>query len=171
LTGGRWHPGQLMLALPGLISLMLVLMGAVPIGAPFIGPVLPAFGLIAVFIWATHRPDLMPHWLAFLIGLLQDLVIGGPLGLNALVLLVVQAICSTQRRFLAGRPFILGWLGFSLIALPVGLAQWLIACAYLTALVPIRDSLIQATVTIALFPVVAAPLMLLAQRLGREQAA
>ena len=81
------------------------------------------------------------------------------------------AICSTQRRFLAGRPFFLGWLGFSLIALPVGLAQWLIACAYLTALVPIRDSLIQATVTIALFPVVAAPLMLLAQRLGREQTA
>jgi rod shape-determining protein MreD len=171
VTGDRWHPAQLLLGLPGLLTLLLVLIGAVPIGAPLIGPVLPAFGLVAVFVFAIHRPDLMPHWLAFLIGVIQDLVIGGPLGLNALLLLSVQGICSSQRRFLAGRPFWLVWLGFALIALPAAVAQWLIACAYLTALVPIRDSLMQATVTLALFPIVAAPLMMLSNRLGREAAA
>lgn len=151
--------------------MLLVLMGAVPIGAPLLGPVLPAFGLVAVFVFSIYRPDLMPHWLAFLVGLVQDLVIGGPLGLNALLLLSVQGLCSSQRRFLAGRPFWLVWLGFSLVSLPAAVIQWLIACAYLVALLPFRDSLMQATVTLALFPLVAAPLMLLANRLGREAVA
>lgn len=167
----RWHPAQLLLGLPGLLTLLLVLMGTVPIGAPLLGPVLPAFGLVAVFVFAIHRPDLMPHWLAFAIGLIQDLVIGGPLGLNALLLLTVQGLCSSQRRFLAGRPFWLMWLGFALVSLPAAVSQWLIACVYLTALLPFRDSLMQATVTLALFPIVAAPLMILSSRLGREAVA
>lgn len=171
MTGERWHPAQLLQGLPGVLTLLLVLMGAVPIGAPLIGPVLPAFGLIAVFVFSIHRPDLMPHWLAFLIGLVQDLVIGGPLGLNALLLLAVQGLCSSQRRFLAGKPFWLVWMGFVLVSIPAALAQWLIACAYLMALLPIRDTLMQATVTLALFPLIAAPLMILSNRLGREAAA
>lgn len=171
MSGERWSLGQLARGLPALLTLLLVLIGAVPIGAPLIGPVLPAFGLAAVFIFAIHRPDLMPHWLAFMIGLIQDLVVGGPLGLNALLLLVVQGLCSSQRRFLAGRPFWLVWLGFMMVALPASVVQWLIACAYLTAIVPYRDVLMQATVTTALFPLVAAPLILLANRLGHEAVA
>ncbi|WP_417519195.1 rod shape-determining protein MreD [Minwuia sp.] len=171
MTGDRWHPSQLLMALPGLLTIVLVLMGTVPIGAPLLGPALPSFGLIAVFVWATHRPDLLPHWLAFGIGLTQDLVLGGPLGMNALIFLIVQGICASQRRFIAGRPFLLGWLGFAIIAVAVAIAQWVIACAYLVALVPIEASLMQATITIALFPLIAAPLMYLAIRLGREDAA
>ena len=171
MTGEGWHPSRLLLALPGLLTLLLVFLGAVPIGAPLIGPVLPAFSLIAVFVFSIYRPDLLPHWLAFLVGLVQDLLIGGPLGLNALLLLLVQGLCSSQRRFLAGRAFWLVWLGFVLLSVPAALAQWAVACAYLMALIPIRDSLMQATVTVALFPLIASPLILLCNRLGREAAA
>ncbi len=110
--GERWHPGQLLLGLPGVLTLLLVLMGAVPIGAPLLGPVLPAFGLVAVFVFSIYRPDLMPHWLAFLVGLVQDLVIGGPLGLNALLLLSVQGLCSSQRRFSCRQTVLAGLAGF-----------------------------------------------------------
>ncbi|WP_416897858.1 MAG: rod shape-determining protein MreD [Minwuia sp.] len=168
MSEGRLHPAQLLLALPGVLTLLLVLMETVPIGAPLLGPVLPSLTLISVFVWSTQRPDLMPHWLAFSIGLIQDLVIGGPLGLNALLLLVIQGVCTSQRRFLAaGRPFLLVWLGFAIVALPAALAQWIIACIYFTAVLPITDSLIQAALNVALFPVAAAPLMFLAQRLAR----
>lgn len=163
-----WHPVRLLMALPGAVTLLLILMGSVPIGAPLIGPVLPAFGMIAVFVFAVQRPDLMPHWLAFLVGLAQDLVTGGPLGLNALLLLLVQSICAGQRRFLVGRPFALAWAGFAVIALPAALAQWLIACIYFTAVLPIGGVMLQTGATVALFPFVAAPLLWLAHRLGNE---
>ncbi|ANK82291.1 rod shape-determining protein MreD [Minwuia thermotolerans] len=166
-----WHPSRLLLALPGLVTVLLILVGSVPIGAPLVGPVLPAFGMIAVFVFAVQRPDLMPHWLAFLIGLAQDLVTGGPLGLNALLLMVVQAVCAGQRRFLVGRPFALAWAGFAVIALPAALAQWLIACIYFAEIVPIGDVMLQAGSTVALFPFVAAPLLYVAHRLGQEQPA
>lgn len=161
-----WDASRLLAALPGLVTVLLILIGSVPLGAPLVGPVLPAFGMIAVFVFAVQRPDLMPHWLAFLLGLTQDLVTGGPLGLNALLLLILQAVCAAQRRFLVGRPFALAWAGFAVLALPAALCQWLIASLYFAAIVPISDVMLQTGVTVALFPFVAAPLLRLAHRLG-----
>lgn len=159
-----WRLNRLLVALPGVLTVLLVFVGSVPIGVPFVGPMLPAFGLVAVYIFSLQRPDLMPHWLAFLVGLLQDLLSGGPLGLNALVLLAVQGFCSTQRRFLVGRPFALLWAAFVLVAVAAATAGWLIACIYFVALVAPAASLMQIAITSALFPFVAGPLLAIGDR-------
>lgn len=159
---GFWRLG---LAIPGLVSLVLVLLGSLPIGVPFLGPVLPAFGLIAVHVFALQRPDLMPHWLAFALGLVTDLLSGGPLGLTALVFLGVQALSASQRRVLIGRPFVLGWAAFVAVALAAAGVSWLIACVYFLDFVNPAAALLQVAVTVTLFPLVAAPLLLLSHRM------
>lgn len=159
---GLWRLGM---AIPGLVSLILVLLGSLPVGVPFLGPMLPAFGLIAVHVFALQRPDLMPHWLAFGLGLLTDLLSGGPLGLTALVFLGVQVLSASQRRVLIGRPFLLGWGVFALIALAAAIVSWIIACAYFLDIVNPAAALLQVAITVTLFPLIAAPLLLLSHRM------
>ncbi|MEC9344600.1 MAG: rod shape-determining protein MreD [Pseudomonadota bacterium] len=158
---------RLLIAVPGLLAVLLVMLGVVPLGVPFVGPMLPDFALIAVYVFAVQRPDLMPHWLAFLVGLLQDLLSGGPLGFGALICLGVQGLCSAQRRFLVGRPFAIGWIAFALVALAAGVVGWLLACVYYFTLVAPAPALLQFAITVALFPLVAAPLLTVCHRLAQ----
>ena len=39
-----------------------------------------------MFVWATFQPGLMPPWVAFLLGLVADLLLALPLGINATLL-------------------------------------------------------------------------------------
>ena len=99
---------------PFAVTSMFALAGMIPVPLPGYASVAPFLTAIAVYYWAIHRPDLMGPGTAFLIGLLQDLLTGGPLGVNALVLVVTHwAVCS-QRRVLVSSTFAVMWFGFSL---------------------------------------------------------
>lgn len=139
-------------ATPGVLSLLLVLFGAAPLYAPYYGPVAPVLPLIAVYYWSVHRPDLMPFWLVFLIGLLQDILTAGPTGLWAMILLACQWLLMGQRRFVVGRPFLLIWLGFVAVAAMALTLEWLASSAYHVAVMPTEPALFRALLTIALFP-------------------
>ena len=56
-----------------------------------------ALALIAVFFWTAHRPDLLPPWAVFLLGIFSDLASGG---------LVVGATCTIAalHKFFVGPP-------------------------------------------------------------------
>ena len=77
----RWWLSHWRLAVPALSSLFLLLMMTLPLPLPL--PLFPELGLMAIFVWATFQPRLMPPWVAFLIGLVADLLFAQPLGVNA----------------------------------------------------------------------------------------
>jgi rod shape-determining protein MreD len=83
---------------PVTFTVLLIVIGMVPLGVPNFAPIMPALGVIAVFFWLVYRPDLMPAWAVFLVGLIQDLLGGGALGVGVFVLLVVYAALVGQRR-------------------------------------------------------------------------
>ncbi|GGI71051.1 hypothetical protein GCM10007973_05050 [Polymorphobacter multimanifer] len=73
---GHWRLG-----LPALAVLGLLLLATAPL--PLSLPLMPPLGLLGVFVWATFQPGLMPPWLAFLLGLVADLLLSMPFGVNA----------------------------------------------------------------------------------------
>ncbi|MFZ4689590.1 MAG: rod shape-determining protein MreD [Polymorphobacter sp.] len=73
---GHWRLG-----VPAATTLLLVLVMTAPLVVPV--PVFPQVALLGIFIWATFQPGLMPPWVAFLVGLIADLLFAQPLGLNA----------------------------------------------------------------------------------------
>ncbi len=77
----------------------------------------PLFSLMAVYFWCLVRPDLMsPGW-AFLIGLVEDILSGGPPGVWAASYVATYAVIDRQRDAFAG---LSGWgaiLGFATGAL------------------------------------------------------
>lgn len=140
---------------PFAFTVLLVMIGMVPIGVPNFAPIMPALGLIAVFFWLVYRPDLMPAWAVFLIGLIQDLLGGGALGVGVFVLLVVYAALAGQRRYLAQASFFLVWLAFLPVAAGAFVLTWLFNSLIADALLDTGPAAFQYLSTAAFYPCVA----------------
>jgi rod shape-determining protein MreD len=138
---------------PGLMVLILVLISLAPFNFPGSAQLMPPLALMAIFHWGIFRPDLLPGPLVFVLGLLQDILSGGPLGMWAAVFLIVHAVMAVQRRFFLGKKFVVEWLGFGLVATVVFLAIWLLGSAYVGDLVDPGLMLVQMVLTITFYPV------------------
>lgn len=141
-------------AVPGLSTLVFVLLGVVPLHLPVFGPISPLLALIPLYYWAIHRPDLMTFTLAFAVGLIHDALVGAPLGIHSLVYLVCYWTAFSQRRFLAGKGFFVLWWGMLLVSmLAVGL-EWLAFSAFYLRPMPLEPMAFRALLTTALFPLI-----------------
>lgn len=152
---------------PSVIGVTLILLALLPFGVPHFAPVMPLLSVIAVYYWGVYRPDLLPAWAAFALGLAEDALSGGPLGLMALVLALVQAVCVSQRRFLAGAGFVVGWSGFILVAGGAALLIWAISSLYYLHLFDPRQTLAQWGLTVFAYPLLAWTFLLAERRMLR----
>jgi rod shape-determining protein MreD len=112
------------LAVPQILLALLVLLNFVSLPVPYVGAVKPHLVLMAIYYWSIYRPTLVPPALCFGIGIVMDILAGEPLGINALILVVVQLVVRGQRRFLMSQPYTTTWLGFAVVAVLAALAQW-----------------------------------------------
>ncbi len=137
------------------LTVLLIIFGMVPLGIPNFAPVMPALGVIAVFYWLVYRPNLMPAWAVFLVGLIQDLLGGGALGVGVFVLLVVYAALMGQRRYLAQASFVLVWLAFLPVAAGAFVLTWLFNSLIADVLLAPGPAAYQYLSTVAFYPIIA----------------
>ncbi len=140
---------------PFAFTVLLIVFGMVPLGIPNFAPFMPALGLIAVFFWLVYRPELMPAWAVFLVGLIKDLLGGGALGVGVFVLLVVYAALVGQRRYLAQASFFLVWLAFLPVAAGAFVLTWLFNSLIADAMLAVGPAAYQYLSTLAFYPVIA----------------
>lgn len=140
---------------PFLSSVILVMLSALPVYIPGYGQVAVDVGLMTVFYWAIYRPDLFPAIAAFVLGLWQDILVGSPIGLHALILLLANWAIVSQRTFFQGKSFAVIWWCFSLVALVASLVSWVIVCGLNVTLVSPVPVLFQAALTVGIFPFMA----------------
>jgi rod shape-determining protein MreD len=93
----RYWWGHWRLAVPAATTLLLVFAMTAPLVVAV--PVFPHVALLGIFVWTTFQPGLMPPWVAFLIGLVADLLFAMPLGINA----TLFASAATFVRFFESR--------------------------------------------------------------------
>lgn len=106
------------------------LVAVVPLNVPGLQLVAPVWPVMMIFQWALYRPDLMPPVAVFLVGLLFDTLSGAPLGLNAMVFVVMRTLVEKQRRFFYGKPFGIVWMGFAVVSAVAFVAAWAVASAW-----------------------------------------
>ncbi len=148
-----------------MLGVLLVLLSTIPFYIPGYGPMAANLVLMAVFYWAVHRPDLLSPITVFLIGLLQDILVGMPPGMNAVVLLAVRTIAVSQSRVFRGRSFIILWWGFGMVALASAFFVWVLSTVYAFAPMNPLPGLFQAGMTTALFPFLAGVFTWMQQKL------
>src|SRR6185437_2699464 len=72
----------------------------------------PLLGFIPIYFWCLIRPDLMTPAAAFAIGVLQDVMSGGPPGIWTLSFVIDYAVIQRQRDAFAGLSGLAAVLGF-----------------------------------------------------------
>ena len=140
---------------PFTISAFLILAAMLPYGLPKSSLAAPVLALVSVYYWSVFRPELMPAGAAFLIGLMVDVLSGGPPGLNALVLILVHWAASGQRRVLAGKSFAVAWLGYLLIAAGAAIINWFFASLFHTTAIESVPLVVSHAIGTAAYPLVA----------------
>lgn len=138
--------------LPFLITVTLIVAGMVPLPASAASGVWPALPLVAVYYWCVHKPELMPIWIVFVLGLIQDVLSGGLIGVHAISLLCVYAFISWQRRVFTGAPFTLVWCVFIVVAGVALTLEWLLHCLGLFVFLDPRPAFFQYLLTVAAYP-------------------
>ena len=152
-TGSERMVLALRAASPILLALGLILLAMLPYHLAYPGIIIPNVVAIVIYYWLVHRPDLMTPAIVFSIGLIQDLLAGGPFGLNALSLVIVAIFVVRQDDTMLRASFLLTWMGFAVSAAGLGFLSWTIASLYLSDLLGIVPILLQTLITIAFYPV------------------
>jgi rod shape-determining protein MreD len=125
----------------------------------------PLLALMPVYFWCLVRPDLMPPWVAFAIGILEDLLSGGPPGVWAAAFVASYALVDRQRESFAGLAGFGAIIGFAAAMFTACAVAFLIATFYYWRFPPISMLIVQFAVTILFYIPGAALLNLIHRRL------
>lgn len=138
---------------PLLFSVFLILLSYVPLDFPLANNIRPAVGMVCVYYWIIHRPDLFNLLSVYLLGLAEDILSSVPLGTNIFTLLVLYILLLNLARFFNGKPFIITWYGFAILSLLTFFAKWLMLSIYYGEFLPVVSVFFSYLFSIAAYPV------------------
>jgi rod shape-determining protein MreD len=108
----------------------------------------PLLALMPVYFWCLVRPDLMPVWAAFFIGVTEDLLSGGPPGIWGAAFVVCYAFVDRERDALAGLAGYGAILGFAAALLIAGGTAYAIVAVYFWRFPPVAPLIVDLAVNI-----------------------
>jgi len=111
----------------------------------------PLLGLVPVYFWCLVRPDLMTPAAAFVIGILQDIMGGGPPGVWTLSFVAAYAVVARQRDAFAGLSGLGAVLGFSTAALIACAVAYLTVALYYWHLTPLGPMVGELVMTVLFY--------------------
>lgn len=146
------------LVLPGLILLFFVILTLAPLRVPYIADALPLLPALVVFQFSLATPERLPGPFLLAMGVLLDLLLGGPgapVGVSALGFVLIRAAVVANRRYLVGVPFLFQWVGFCLLEWLFMVLVWGFTALWTwTAIDPV-PAMRQYAVVIVLYPLLA----------------
>lgn len=101
------------LQLPSLLALFCTLFAFLNAGLLPRPEFAPLTTLIFLFYWACYWPRLMHPAFIFVIGLLEDFISGGVVGVRSLLYLIIYLLILSQRRLILKEPFPVVWAIFA----------------------------------------------------------
>ncbi len=127
-----------------------------PLGLPGQAELRPAYAMACVFFWSLYRPSSLPAPIVALSGLLLDLLDMAPLGLWAVLLLILQGATLASRRRLIPQFFLLNWLVFAAYAAAATALAWAAQSILNLSVLPLLPVAAQMLAAAGLYPALAA---------------
>jgi rod shape-determining protein MreD len=126
---------------PLVTTVVLLLVGAAPLGLPGQAQLQVAAALCCVFFWSVFRPASMPPLVVFAIGLL-----------------ILHGLALRWRRFLVRQGFVVVWVAFVGLSCGAAAFQWVLTSLLAFQLMPPGPLAFEVLLTIGLYPLLAVPL-------------
>jgi rod shape-determining protein MreD len=127
-----------------------------PLGLPGQAGLRPAYAMACVYFWSLYRPASLPAPIVALTGILLDLLGMSPLGLWAVLLLVLQGATLASRRRLIPLAFSLNWLVFCAFAITASAFAWLAQAALTLTILPAAPLAAQCLAACGFYPALSA---------------
>jgi len=146
------------LVLPGAVLLFFVLLTLAPLRAPYLSDALPLLPMLVVFQFSLATPERLPGPLLLAMGVLLDLLLGGPgapVGVSALGFVLIRAAVVANRRYLVGVPFLFQWMGFCLLTLGYVFIVWIFTAIWTWTSIDPGPAISQYIVVIVVYPLLA----------------
>ncbi len=142
-------------ALSGTVLLFFVVLTLAPLRVPYLSDTLPLLPALVVFQYSLATPERLPGPLLLAMGVLLDLLLGGPgapVGVSALGFVLIRASVVANRRYLVGVPFLFQWIGFCLLSWGYVLIVWLLTSLFTWTAIDPTPAMMQYAVVIVLYP-------------------
>jgi len=146
-------------AFPGFMLLLGLFLIGIPLGLPGQAALRPAYMLSCVFFWTLYRPGALPLPFTAFAGLLTDLAGLTPLGLWAVLLLVLQFVTTLLRPHLAAARFTRVWAVFAGMAACACALEWIAGSVLALRAMPVGPAFAEIALACALYPALAALLI------------
>ncbi|MBM3649021.1 MAG: hypothetical protein FJX11_14635 [Alphaproteobacteria bacterium] len=144
--------------LPGAVLLFFVLLTLAPLRAPYLSDALPLLPALVVYQFSLATPERLPGPLLLVMGILLDLLLGGPgapVGVSALGFVLIRAAVVANRRYLVGVPFLFQWFGFGLLVWGFVVLVWSLTALFTWTAVDPVPAMIQYVVVVVIYPLLA----------------
>jgi rod shape-determining protein MreD len=144
-------------ALPGALVSLLILLTLAPVRLPDVLAVAPLLPLMAVYHFCLFRAEALPAWLLFILGVVFDLLQGGPgtpVGVSALQFLLVRQAILGNQKYLVAVSFTFIWLGYALLSAAAVALSWIAVVVLSWRLIDPQPALFQYIVSLFLYPIV-----------------
>jgi rod shape-determining protein MreD len=152
-------------AIPFILAVLGVIVGNIPLSLFGANVPPPMLGLMPIYFWCLVRPDLMPPFAVFIVGVLQDLLGGGPAGVWTLSFIAAYAVVDRERDSFAGLAGIGAILGFAAAMLIAGAAAYTIISIFYWHMPPVAPILIEIAISVVFYIPAAFILSLVHRRL------
>lgn len=139
--------------LPLISSVFLLFISYIPLDLPLSNNIRPAVGMICVYFWLLHRPDIFNLLSVYILGLIEDIISSAPFGSNIFALLVLYVLVTNLAKYFNAKPFTIIWSGFAVLSLITFLSRWLMVSVYYSHFLPLSIVMFSFLVTAASYPI------------------
>ncbi len=139
--------------IPLCFSLLLLCLSCIPFKITFFDYARSAVGLVCVYYWLIHRPDIFNLFSVYLLGLVADILSAVPLGTNIFTYLILYILLLNLGRFFNGKPFVVTWYGFAILSLITLFCKWLMVSIYYSQFLPFAQILFGYLFVVAAYPI------------------
>ena len=154
--------------LPLLSSVFFLLLKYLPVNMVVFGNVRPDFGLVCIYFWVIHRPDLFSLFsIVFLGGV--DLVLSSSFaGSTLFSYLIMYVLLYNTQKFFNAKPFVVVWYGYMALSLATLVFKWLVASVYYRQFLPFSVLIFGYLIGASLYPLISMVLAFLQNKLIQD---
>lgn len=156
-------------SLPLVSSMVFLLLTFAPLNIVVFNNVRPDLGLVCIYFWLLHRPDLFGLVSIVVLGLLASTISSALPGISLLAYLTMYVLVYSTQRFFNAKPFVVVWYGFMALALATLLIKWLVASVYYSRFLPVSILMFSYFIAVAVYPLISVILAFIQNRFIQEE--
>ena len=141
-------------SLPLLSSVFFLLISYFPSNFTFFGSVKSDFGLICIYFWMLHRPDLFNLFSAATLGIIDISISSGVPGACLLAYLVMFVLVYNMQKYFNAKSFVVIWCGFMVLSFAAMFVKWLVVSVYYSQFLPLTMLTFSYFIMVAMYPLI-----------------